>query len=128
MIFITGGAFQGKREYAVKRFGLSESDITDGGSCELPELKTARCITGYELAVRRMMRENIDPLAVTAELECDIIIMNEIGSGIIPLEKDERVWREQVGRAGCIIAEKADEAVRVCCGIATVIKGKSNDN
>ena len=52
--------------------------------------------------------------------------MNEIGCGIIPLEKSERKWREITGRAGCIIAERAETVYRVCCGIATVIKGEEH--
>ena len=124
MIMITGGAFQGKREFAKQRFGLSDSDIINGGSCEIPELANARCIVNYELAVKHLISENIDPLAFTKKLNCDIVIMNEIGCGIIPLEKSEREWREMTGRAGCIIAENAEAVYRVCCGIATIIKGE----
>jgi adenosyl cobinamide kinase/adenosyl cobinamide phosphate guanylyltransferase len=29
MIFITGGAFQGKTEYAIKNLGVREADILD---------------------------------------------------------------------------------------------------
>ena len=69
--------------------------------------------------------QGTDPLEFTKNLDMPIVIMNEIGSGIIPLDKSEREWREISGRAGCIIADKAIEVVRVCCGIATVIKGET---
>ena len=52
-----------------------------------------------------------------------VIIINEIGAGIIPLEKSERIWREETGRAGCILAENSAEVVRVICGIPVKIKG-----
>ena len=124
MIMITGGAFQGKREFAKQRFGLSDSDMLNGGSCDISELTNARCVCNYELAVKRLIAGNIDPLDFTGKLNCDIVIMNEIGCGIIPLEKSEREWRELTGRAGCIIAERSDTVYRVCCGIPTVIKGE----
>ena len=60
MIMITGGAFQGKREFAIQHFGLSESDIADGGSCDLSALTNARCVTDYELAVKRMIAEKTE--------------------------------------------------------------------
>ena len=123
MILITGGAFQGKTEYMKKRFSLSDGEIADGGSCALSELAQARFIAHYELAVKRMISESIDPLVFTKCLDCEAVEMNEIGCGIIPLDRGEREWREAVGRTGCILADKAAEVVRVCCGIPAVIKG-----
>jgi len=119
---ITGGAFQGKTDYAKKRFSLSDGDIADGGSCELSALKKAKYVKHYELAVKRLSESGEDPLKFTRETEFEVVIINEIGNGIIPLEKSERVWREMTGRAGCILASRAEEVVRVCCGIPEVIK------
>ena len=71
--------------------------------------------------------KNLWPLTFTDRLLCEnpdaIVIMDEIGSGIIPLEKSERLWREQTGRAGCRIAGYADTVIRLCCGIPEIIKG-----
>ncbi|MBQ9383762.1 MAG: bifunctional adenosylcobinamide kinase/adenosylcobinamide-phosphate guanylyltransferase [Ruminiclostridium sp.] len=126
MIMITGGAFQGKTEYMKKRFSLSDDEIADGGSCDISGLAKSRFIKHYELAVKRMMSETIDPLGFTEGLDCEAIEINEIGCGIIPLDKSEREWREMTGRAGCILARKAAEVVRVCCGIPTFIKGEKH--
>lgn len=122
MIMITGGAFQGKTEYAKKSLSLSDSDILDCGSCELTDIRNAKCVKHYELAVKRLLDSGEDPLSFTENLSCGIVIMNEIGSGIIPLDKSERVWREMTGRAGCLLADRAEQVVRLCCGIAEVIK------
>ncbi len=119
---ITGGMFQGKTQYVKDRFYLSDSDIADGETCGLSELKTAKCVNRYELVVKRLLESGEDPLLFTEKLECGIVIMTEIGSGIIPIDKNERIWREMTGRAGCIIAGRASEVVRLCCGIAEVIK------
>ena len=125
MIMITGGAYQGKTQYAENRFGLTDDDITDGNTCDISDVANARCIRHYELLVKRLIMQGTDPLEFTKNLDMPIVIMNESGSGIIPLDKSEREWREISGRAGCIIADKAIEVVRVCCGIATVIKGET---
>lgn len=51
-----------------------------------------------------------------------IVIADEIGNGIVPLDAFERVYREQTGRAEILLAKKADEVVRVICGIGQKIK------
>ena len=124
MIMITGGAFQGKRDFAKHNFGITENEIFDGGKCSFAEMVNARCITHYELAVRRLLKEKKDPIEFTECLNCEVVIMNEIGCGIIPLDKSEREWREMTGRAGCILADRAETVYRVCCGIPTIIKGE----
>ena len=127
MIMITGGAFQGKKEYVKNRFGFSDDEILNGGSCELDAVFTAKCVTDYQLAVKRLLEENADPEEFTRrfcrENSGAVIIINEIGGGIIPLEKSERIWREETGRAGCIIAENSREVIRLVCGVPVKIKG-----
>ena len=127
MIMITGGAFQGKREYAKKRFGFFDEDILNGGSCDFEAFFTVKCITDYQLAVKRLLEENADPEKFTRRLCREnsgaVIIINEIGGGIIPLEKNERIWREETGRSGCIIAENSREVIRLVCGVPVEIKG-----
>ena len=125
MILITGGAYQGKTAYAQAHFPYA---VTDGAVCEFDEAKDAKILTNYHVFVRRLMESGIDAEAFTAALckenpEC-IVLLDEIGSGIIPLEKSERVWRETVGRAGCILAEYAHTVIRLVCGIPTALKGE----
>ena len=134
MIMITGGAFAGKLEFARSHFGLKEEEIINGADCAPEDVFTAKCIVHYERLIRRLMEmdgqaglcETADPLAFTDRLLCRnpdaIVIMDEIGGGIIPLAKSERLWREQTGRAGCRIAGYSDTVIRMCCGIPEVIK------
>ncbi|MBR2284135.1 MAG: bifunctional adenosylcobinamide kinase/adenosylcobinamide-phosphate guanylyltransferase [Ruminococcus sp.] len=128
MILIVGGAFQGKTNYAVSRFSLSHSDVARGSECRLSDVLSARCVADYHQLVRRLLSEGSDPLIFTeqlcAENEAAVVIMDEIGCGVIPLEKSERIWREAVGRCGCMLAERADIVIRMICGIPTVIKGE----
>lgn len=124
---ITGGAFSGKKAYAKERFGFSDEEILNGGECPLEAIFTAKCITDYQLAVKRLLEEKQDAKTFTERLCKEnpnaVIIINEIGAGIIPLEKSERIWREETGKAGCLIAGNSSEVIRLVCGIASNIKG-----
>lgn len=56
-----------------------------------------------------------------------VIISNEIGYGIVPIDKFERRYRELTGRICCEIVKGSKEVHRVICGIGTIIKGEEND-
>lgn len=122
MIFITGGAYQGKTGFALEHFGISGSDIVHGGEItELP--KSCVCIAEYHLYIRKLLKDGIDPAEVTKALNADIVIMDDTGCGIIPLDREERILQEKTGMSGCILAERADTVIRMVCGIPQVIKG-----
>ena len=126
MILITGGAAQGKRTFAEKKLGITR--FTDCGEASFEELMLAECVTDYQLAVKRLTDEGSDPVAFTERLcregKLKAVIMNEIGCGIVPIDKGERLWRENTGRCGCIIAASADVVIRMVCGLPSVIKGE----
>ena len=125
MKLVIGGAYQGKTAYVTREFGIAPEDIADGRSCAIASLSTARCISSYHELVRRL---GADCTRFTEEL-CRrspdaVIIIDEIGCGIVPMEKSERLWRENVGRCGCIIASHSEKVIRVVCGIPAFIKGE----
>ena len=51
-----------------------------------------------------------------------IFICDEIGNGIVPMEKADRLWREVTGRILCLLAEKSKKVCRIVCGLGQVIK------
>ena len=51
-----------------------------------------------------------------------IIICDEIGNGIVPMDPFERVYRERTGRILISLAENAEEVERIICGIPQKIK------
>ena len=51
-----------------------------------------------------------------------ILITDEIGYGIVPIDPFERGYREETGRICCLLAERSEEVWRVCCGIGTQLK------
>ena len=60
-----------------------------------------------------------------AEFAGKTVVCQEVGGGVIPMDAQEREWRECTGRLCCDIAAQADRVYRVYCGIATCIKGAS---
>lgn len=51
-----------------------------------------------------------------------VVVANEVGSGVVPVTKEDRAFRENVGRALCVIAQEAEQVIRVVCGIGVRIK------
>lgn len=111
LIMIIGGMAQGKHAFAA-------------------QFTHARYIDGLAAQIRDAVRAGRDPLAeanasvraLVTGREDVVLIYPEVGSGVVPLDPEERAWREAVGRAGCRIAAEADEVYRVVAGIAQRIK------
>ena len=51
-----------------------------------------------------------------------IIISDEISSGIVPLKKEDRMWREETGRCLQYLSKESSCVYRIFCGIPTIIK------
>lgn len=51
-----------------------------------------------------------------------IIICDELGNGIVPIKKQERVWREQTGRLMIELAKQAERVERILCGLGQRLK------
>jgi adenosyl cobinamide kinase/adenosyl cobinamide phosphate guanylyltransferase len=126
MVLITGGAYQGKSRYAAEKYGFAVEDIADGETVGFDEISGCRCVKNFHILVKRFLESGKNPVESTRELIENnpdvIIIINDIGGGIIPLDKSERIWREQVGITGCFLAGRAECVERVICGIGMGIK------
>ena len=125
MIMVTGGAYQGKKDFVKAHYNC---EILNGDNCDFESVFTAKCVSNYHQLVKRLVENGDDVVSYTERLCREnsnlIVIINEIGCGIVPLEKSDRLWREQVGRAGSLIAKNSDTVVRLICGIPAVIKGE----
>lgn len=128
MNLVIGGAYQGKRQAAMRLFGLNEDEILDGAVCTKEELRTGRAVYDFHLFLRRLMEQQEDPAVFYEELAKEnpgiLLISNEIGYGIVPLDRFERDWREASGRICCLAAQQSDSVIRVIAGIPTFIKGE----
>lgn len=119
MRLIIGGAYQGKAKYAEEKYGVRAADYTE-------DISVAKCVKDFHLYIKCVIEHGRNPMDAVQKLIREnpdiIIIMDEIGCGIIPLEKSERLWRETVGNVGCFLAERAESVERIICGTAVRIK------
>ena len=130
MIFICGGACQGKREWACRKWGIDPDRILDGGDwtgqTDLFEDESPLLFDHYEAFVLKMLQTGREPGLETRRIVAArpdlILITDEIGSGIIPMDPFLREYREIHGRLCCDLAQEADEVYRVSCGIGMRIK------
>ena len=122
MILIFGGAYQGKLEYAKKMY---EIDFIDGSIAGVDEIYSAKGIYNFDKFIKRCMVEKTDMQQLLDELKeknNDVVIVStEVGAGIVPVDKNERDFREAVGRICTKIAANSIEVHRVTCGIGQVI-------
>ena len=126
MILIIGGAYQGKLDYAKRKFGISEDDIfccsrdkaeIDFGRrviLHLDEFVYACTAAGKDS--RRYLAEN------RSRWENSIIILNDVSCGLVPMEPLDRAYREAVGRTAVYLGKEARSAVRVFAGLAKNLK------
>lgn len=80
----------------------------------------------HETVRRAVLTEGKEPRtfaqAFIQEHPDAVIVANEVGAGVVPLAAEDRAFREAVGRALCVIAQKADSVTRCVCGIGVRIK------
>jgi adenosyl cobinamide kinase/adenosyl cobinamide phosphate guanylyltransferase len=103
---------------------LSGKQICDGAVCEKEAVFGCDVLNGLQAYVRRFADELDTDFAVCLmEKNPDIIVVtDEIGCGIVPLEKEDRSYRELHGRICCKLAQEAQQVTRVICGIGSRIK------
>ena len=114
MVLILGGFGAGKRAYA-KSLGYSDAELSSDVFSDAPVL------TDLEATVRNdpAQAEALLPRLLAKKL----VLCCEVGSGVIPMDRNERIYREAVGRLCCALAKEATAVVRVVAGIPIAIKG-----
>ena len=109
MRLIIGGKHQGKLEYALS-LGYTMEDVATQLPTDKPVL----------YGLQDLVRENPD--LRSEDIPDCIVICDELGCGVVPLEFEGRLWRERTGRLCCELAKRADRVDRVFCGIAMQLK------
>lgn len=124
MVLIVGGKAQGKLDYVKRVLGVTEEEIARDADAA----RTAKVFDGCSRWVRMCLRMGEDPDARMDELLEEnpglVLIFDEIGCGVVPVEKEERLWREKVGRMTCRLAQRAERVERVLCGLPMTLKGE----
>lgn len=124
MKLVTGGAYQGKKAYALETYQITE--WSDGANCPFEELFTCPGMDHFHEYIRRALKENREISGLAGELTARnpkiVLITDELGCGVVPVDPFDRAYREAHGRLCCQLAAEAEEVVRVICGIGMVIR------
>lgn len=124
VILIIGGMAQGKLNYVLGRTGFTEKDVAR----DLRSAKQRPVLYGLHDIIAGLLKEGRDPEREIGELiavNSDIIVIcNELGCGVVPIDPFERLWRDCVGRVCCSLAGKARRVERILCGLPMVLKGE----
>ena len=124
MILIIGGAYQGKRDYAKNKFGLTDAQIFDCAEGDIAF--GARCLYGLQNYTRWCVQNGVDAVEVfRANRETwqeSILICEDIFCGVVPMGARERAWREMTAKLCGYLSAEAAGVVRVFCGLEQVLK------
>ena len=112
MIFVTGPMFSGKEAWLKKELGWGDKEFAE------------RAVRDAQDLVRRdRMMDGAELVSLADELaRKEAVIASEVGGGVVPDTPEARFFRENAGRLACLLAERADTVVRVCCGLPQVLK------
>ncbi|MBE6011559.1 MAG: cobalamin biosynthesis protein CobU [Lachnospiraceae bacterium] len=124
MILIIGGAYQGKLDTAKRKYNLSDEDVVNLKTEAIDFNK--KIFYNFHDFIYSLILEGKDS---TAFLESNmdkfkdkIIISDDISQGVVPIDSNFRLWREDLGRALGRITRESETVIRVFAGIETVIK------
>ncbi|MGN0326189.1 MAG: bifunctional adenosylcobinamide kinase/adenosylcobinamide-phosphate guanylyltransferase [Lachnospiraceae bacterium] len=127
MKLVIGGYAQGKLNYVLQKYDMEISKILDGEIQEnIGEQKGIVVINHLHHWIKSRIAKNGCPekeiyTFIENYPDC-VIISDEVGNGIVPIEPFEREYRERTGRILVELAKKAEEVERVICGIGQKIK------
>ncbi len=123
-----GGYAQGKLSYVLQQKGFSQEDVICGGDFVWKEeqLLEKKIFDDFELWVRREIEKGEKVEEKVEQLlkinPTIIVVSNEVGNGVVPVEPLEREYRERLGRILCTLAQRADRMERILCGMGQRIK------
>lgn len=140
-IVVLGGAFQGKTQWAKEHWQIQEEECLDlkesSFDKESRSFDQLKLISHMEKMVEWYCKKEAkeDEISQQEIENCwfkieklwkngnnPILIVDEIGYGMVPMEKTARKYRELTGRMTCKLAEQADEVYRVIAGIPQRLK------
>lgn len=126
MRLILGGYANGRTAYAMQKYQLTAQDCFDAAQQPLTDWQGQRLILHVESLAARWLTGEKDPgEEIQSWLEKwkdAVVISQEVGCGLVPVEPEQRRFREAVGRLNCLLAESAETVERVCCGLGMQLK------
>lgn len=126
MKLLFGGAYNGKLRYVKENLGIKEEEIFYCSNEKIDFSK--KVISGIDRLIYLNVLEGKESLSFFKEnkekLKGKILICDEISSGIVPLKKEERLWREETGKVLQFLSKESEEVYRIFFGIPTRLKGE----
>ena len=131
MKLVIGGYAQGKLKFVLRRENEEDCRVWDGAVPDASQGEAGesgkRVVINYfhSWVKERILQGGCPEKEIWEYLERQpdcIVISDEIGNGIVPVDAFEREYRERTGRILVELAARADEVVRVICGIGQKIK------
>ncbi|AWK52713.1 cobalamin biosynthesis protein CobU [Clostridium beijerinckii] len=124
MILIFGGAYNGKLEFVKEKYNIKNEDIF---FCIDEHLKfDKKVLCGLHVFTRSCVLNKINSVELLEaninSLKDKIIICDEINSGIVPIEKQDRAWREETGRVLQFLTKHSSSVYRIFFGLQEKLK------
>ena len=126
MDLIIGGAFQGKLDYAREKYHFKDDEIY---LCreDTPEIDFLKpCINHLEEFILACVRAEVDPVqylkAHWEDARQCVFICMDISSGVVPLGKEMRLWRNENGKVCQYLSREAASVTRIFCGLEQKLK------
>ena len=135
-----GGFAQGKLEYVKRRYNenkKTEKLFVKVIDCADSHYKKMHLETECDVLklnhIHRWVRDLLDEGMEEEKIQTTIlswiksnpdaiVICDELGNGIVPIKKQERIWREQTGRLMIELAKQAERVERILCGLGQRLK------
>lgn len=114
----------GKLKFALNKYNLEINDVFD---CRKNKKYSGQIIiTHFESMVKKWLDEGLNVESACLDFfknknKC-IVVAREIGSGLVPVEKQDRIYREVYGNCLQNIAAKSDEVYEVAAGCGIRLK------
>jgi adenosyl cobinamide kinase/adenosyl cobinamide phosphate guanylyltransferase len=127
MHLIIGGKYMGKLNYARSLYGEDISVCDLAVEKETEAMFEARLVVNLQDGVRRLLEKGEsarDFFDLNLHRMKDMVVIgDEIGSGVVPIDPFERLWRDETGFLYQTLASEADIVDRVWAGLSCRLKG-----
>lgn len=122
MELIIGGAYQGKRAFALEILGIPEDEIFTCTGTEIDFSK--KCIDKLEEYVLACIRAGVDPMDKLRQqdLSDKVLICMDMFCGVVPIDGEMRLWRHTTGLVCQYLAKEASAIHRMFCGLEQRLK------